>query len=223
MGRLATAGNETLDRIARSGEAVFATDVADRIVLWNRKCEALLGVPARSALGRRCDEVLLGRDVFGNLYCHRNCPIAFQAREGKTPVNRFTLSVDARGGPSKDLQVTMFSIPSYHPALATLVHVLREGVAPTRLERELAAEAEVRDPLWPMSPAAGGPVVLLTAREREILQCLAEGLEVHVIAERLFVSRVTVRNHIARILQKLDVHSKLAAVVYAYRHHLLAS
>ena len=217
-----TATDETLDRIARSGEAVFATDCADRIVLWNKKCEALLGKPARSVLGRRCDEVLMGRDVFGNLYCHRNCPIAFQAREAKTPVNRFTLSIETSTGKATDVHISMFAIPSYHPALATLVHVVREAAAESDLERKLEREAEVREPLWPIS-AGGAQAVVLTAREREILQCLAEGLALPAIAERLFVSPVTVRNHIARILQKLNVHSKLAAVVFAYRNHLLAS
>jgi len=202
---------------------VFATDSADRVILWNRKCESLLGVSARSALGRRCDDVLRGRDVFGNMYCHRNCPAAFQARENRTPVNRFTLAVETSPGESRELQVSMFSIPSYHPALAVLVHVLREGAAESRLERELEGEAEVRDPLWPISPPGGGAAVILTAREKEILACLAEGLAVPAIAKRFFLSPITVRNHIARILQKLDVHSKLAAVVFAYRNNLLAS
>jgi DNA-binding CsgD family transcriptional regulator len=213
---------EALDRIARSGEAVFATDSADRIILWNRKCEKLLGRTARSVLGRRCDEVLGGRDVFGNVYCHRNCPSAFQARESREPVNRFTLSIAVPEAGTRDFQVSMFTIPSYHPALSPLVHVIREGSAESRLERQLAREAEVRDPLWPMSTDSGQPVVL-TIREKEILQCLAEGLTVPLIAERLFLAPVTVRNHTSRILQKLEVHSKLAAVVYAYRNKLLAS
>ena len=34
---------ETLERISRSGQAVFAIDSADRIILWNKKCEDLLG------------------------------------------------------------------------------------------------------------------------------------------------------------------------------------
>jgi two-component system nitrate/nitrite response regulator NarL len=38
------------------------------------------------------------------------------------------------------------------------------------------------------------------------------------IAKKLAIAPVTVRNHIQSILQRLDVHSKLAAVVYAYRH-----
>ena len=51
---------------------------------------------------------------------------------------------------------------------------------------------------------------------------MARGLATTVIAEQLFISPVTVRNHIARILSKLDVHTKLAAVAFAYRNGLIA-
>ena len=214
--------SEALDRIARSGEAVFAIDASDRVILWNKKCEELLGKPARAVLGKRCYDVMGGRDENGNVYCYRNCPVAYQARElPKEPVHRFQLSVEAARGARKSVEVSLFAIPSYHPALATLVHVLREGGRKTSaLERSLAKEAEVREPLWPIETRAGQPVDL-TAREKEILRCLAEGLPTAAIGKRLFISPVTVRNHIQNILHKLDVHTKLAAVVFAYQHDLI--
>lgn len=61
----------------------------------------------------------------------------------------------------------------------------------------------------------------LTPREKEILRCLSEGLTTRAVAEKLFISAVTVRNHTQRILQKLGVHSKLAAVMDAYRKRIL--
>jgi DNA-binding NarL/FixJ family response regulator len=63
--------------------------------------------------------------------------------------------------------------------------------------------------------------VTLTSREKEILRCLSEGLSTTAIAKKLFIAPVTVRNHIQNLLHKLDVHSKLAAVVFAYQHNLL--
>jgi DNA-binding NarL/FixJ family response regulator len=60
----------------------------------------------------------------------------------------------------------------------------------------------------------------LTSREKEILKCLSEGMTTRALAEKLSISSVTVRNHIQRILKKLGVHSKLAAVVCAYRNKL---
>jgi DNA-binding NarL/FixJ family response regulator len=53
----------------------------------------------------------------------------------------------------------------------------------------------------------------LTSREEDVLACIREGLPNAKIAERLGVSANTVRNHVQRILYKLNVHSKLEAVV----------
>lgn len=52
----------------------------------------------------------------------------------------------------------------------------------------------------------------LSAREREVLQCLALGMRRQEIAERLYLSPNTVRTHIHHVLHKLGVHSTLAAV-----------
>jgi DNA-binding CsgD family transcriptional regulator len=214
--------SEALDRISRSGEAVFAIDSSDRVILWNKKCEELLERPARAVLGKRCDEVIAGRDENGNVYCYRNCPVAYQAREmPKDPVHRFQLSMTTGKGDRKKIEVSLFAIPSYHPALSTVVHVLRPaGAKESALERGLAEHAEIREPLWPIS-TNNGEAVSLTAREKEILRCLSEGLSTAAIARRLFIAPVTVRNHIQNLLHKLDVHSKLAAVVFAYQHNLI--
>ena len=61
----------------------------------------------------------------------------------------------------------------------------------------------------------------LTAREREILQLIAEGLTNSAIATRLFISVNTVRNHVQNILAKLDAHSKLEALSVAIRDGLI--
>jgi len=214
--------SDTLDRIARSGEAVFAIDSADRIILWNKKCEELLGKPARAVLGKRCYDVMAGRDENGNIYCYRNCPVVYQAREKPDdPVRRFQLSVDTGKKGRKSIEVSLFAIPSYHPALSAVVHVLREPKQKTSaLERDLAKETDSREPLWPMTTKEGAPIDL-TSREKEILRCLGEGLSTPEIAKRLFIAPVTVRNHIQAVLQKLDVHTKMAAVVFAYQHDLL--
>jgi len=58
----------------------------------------------------------------------------------------------------------------------------------------------------------------LTAREREVLQLLAEGLDTRAAAGRLHVSPRTHRNHVANILAKLGVHSQLQALLFALRY-----
>lgn len=62
---------------------------------------------------------------------------------------------------------------------------------------------------------------LLTARELEVLQLLGRAHSTEAIAEGLFISVNTVRNHVANILSKLDVHSKLEAVAIAAREKLI--
>jgi DNA-binding NarL/FixJ family response regulator len=57
----------------------------------------------------------------------------------------------------------------------------------------------------------------LTEREREVLQALADGLSDKAIAERLGVSDKTARGHVVNLLGKLDVESRLQAVVLAAR------
>jgi DNA-binding NarL/FixJ family response regulator len=55
-------------------------------------------------------------------------------------------------------------------------------------------------------------------RETEVLQAMAEGLDGQQVATRLAISPVTERNHVANILAKLGVHSRLQALVFALRH-----
>jgi DNA-binding CsgD family transcriptional regulator len=214
---------ETLDLLSRSGQPAFAIDATDRIVFWNKECEDLLGIPSRQALGKYCFDVIGGRDANGNVYCYRNCPVAHQARSApEEPVNSFRLSVKTGNGRRRSISVSMFAIPAVRPAQATVVHLIREEAdEPTALEKQLAARASrPAQPLWPIEPPEGR-VEPLTSREKEILRALSEGLATAAIARKLFISPVTVRNHVQNILRKLDCHTKLSAIVFAYRHGLV--
>jgi len=61
----------------------------------------------------------------------------------------------------------------------------------------------------------------LTARELEILELIAEGLRNRDVADRLGISVNTVHRHVQSVLEKLDAHSKLQAVILAARAGLL--
>lgn len=65
-----------------------------------------------------------------------------------------------------------------------------------------------------------GRATRLTDREEQVLACLREGLSNAQVAERLGVTSNTVRNHVQRVLFKLNVHSKLEAVVVTSREGL---
>jgi DNA-binding NarL/FixJ family response regulator len=58
----------------------------------------------------------------------------------------------------------------------------------------------------------------LSAREIEVLDCVAQGLSNKEIADELFVTEQTVKNHMTSVLRKLDVNDRVQAVLYAVRH-----
>jgi DNA-binding NarL/FixJ family response regulator len=65
------------------------------------------------------------------------------------------------------------------------------------------------------------PAPVLTPRELEVLKLVARGISNKDVAEHLFISENTVKNHVRNILEKLHLHSRMEAVMYAVRQHLL--
>lgn len=65
------------------------------------------------------------------------------------------------------------------------------------------------------------PAPKLTPREMEVLEHVAKGMNNREIAKALFISENTVKNHVRNILEKLHLHSRMEAVVYAVREKLL--
>lgn len=63
--------------------------------------------------------------------------------------------------------------------------------------------------------------VQLTAREREVLALLAQGMPVAAIAKQLYISQSTTKSHIARLYEKLDAGNRAHAMVNAMRLGLL--
>jgi two-component system response regulator DegU len=62
------------------------------------------------------------------------------------------------------------------------------------------------------------PLHLLTRRECEVLQLLADGKSNRAIGEALFISEKTVKNHVSNILQKMSVNDRTQAVVVAIKN-----
>lgn len=70
--------------------------------------------------------------------------------------------------------------------------------------------------------SAGESAVRLSPRELEVLRLLANGLPNKILAKRLGISLHTVEGHLATIFGKLGVTSRMEAVLYAVRHHVLS-
>jgi two-component system NarL family response regulator len=65
------------------------------------------------------------------------------------------------------------------------------------------------------------PAPTLTPRELEVLKLVAKGMSNRDIADELFISENTAKNHVRNILEKLHLHSRMEAVIYAVKEQLL--
>lgn len=74
----------------------------------------------------------------------------------------------------------------------------------------------------PLIAAQQLPYEKLSGRELEVLQEAADGLANKQIAERLFITEKTVKNHIANIFSKLNVNDRTQAILYALRQGLVS-
>ncbi|WP_372451205.1 response regulator [Nonomuraea rhizosphaerae] len=86
----------------------------------------------------------------------------------------------------------------------------------------LSPSVSARLASWPGPPASEcAPVVGLSAREREVLELVADGLTNGEIARRLFIGEATVKTHLVRAYGKLGVTDRTSAVVVAMRLKLV--
>ncbi|WP_282947054.1 response regulator transcription factor [Cellulomonas endometrii] len=106
----------------------------------------------------------------------------------------------------------------------TIVHAVREvaagrGTLDQALTHRVLREFAGRRRLQPVTLQRGADV--LTARERDILLLLARGMSNEEIAAELVVEVSTVKSHLARMMPKLGVRSRLQAVVWAYQNRVV--
>ena len=204
---------ELLNVLGRTSDAMVAIDAEFRIIAWNEAATELLGYPATEALGKSCSEILCWRDRTGNAVCGGFCPAAAPGGPDEVIETREVL------GRSADGKTLWLSASTIVPPIGLrdrcrLVHLIREIALPPELERVVVERLAG----WSPATAAGdGRLDVLTARERDVLVMLTEGLDGAAIAEQLFLSPATVRNHIQHILGKLGVHSRAEAVALALR------
>jgi DNA-binding NarL/FixJ family response regulator len=98
---------------------------------------------------------------------------------------------------------------STEDVVAAVELALGEGGVSAELARSMLTEAR-RDPGQKESP-------LLSGREEEVLQLVADGLSLPEIGSQLFISVKTVKNHLASIYQKLEARDRTQAVLRAVR------
>jgi PAS domain S-box-containing protein len=204
---------DLLDVLGRTSDAMLAIDGEFRIIAWNEAATTLLGYSPAEVLGKPCHEILCWNDRVGDGVCDGLCPAASPGEPDQIIETREVLGHSATG---KRLWLNASTIVP-PPALrdqCRLVHLIREVALPPELERFVVERLGG----WSPGTADGdGRLDVLTPREGDVLRLLTEGFDGAAIAEQLFLSPATVRNHIQHILGKLGVHSRAEAVALALR------
>ncbi len=206
----------TLDQaLARAGDGAFVVGADGRIVLWNQSAEKILGHTPREVIGRPCCDVFVGRDENDNRLCYQGCHVMTLVRMAE-PVQSFDMRTRTKAGKPVWLNISVLSRPNNGKAGPMTIHLFRDVTA----TKELLTF--VQDRLAAAGPGGERPdaVNVLTRRELEVLRLMMQGLNTAGAAEKLHVSRATIRNHVQNIFGKLKVHSRLEAVAYATKYRL---
>jgi DNA-binding NarL/FixJ family response regulator len=103
-------------------------------------------------------------------------------------------------------------------------YILKEAPHETLLraiERLATGEGYIDPALMPAFLSGKDQTDMLTAREREILQLLADGMSNADVASKLFISQETVKSHVRHILSKLEADTRTHAVAIALRESII--
>jgi DNA-binding NarL/FixJ family response regulator len=103
--------------------------------------------------------------------------------------------------------------------LIAAVHCVSAGDAV--LGPEVTRRVIDRIGLRPNAHADITAVASLTPRERDVFDLITVGLSNREIAERLYVEESTIRTHVKRVLAKLELPSRIQAIIYAYENNLV--
>lgn len=219
-----------LERLAHTGDGVFAVDRHQHIIVWNQAAETLLGYRAQESLGKNCYDVIRGCDSSGVVVCKEQCSL-FEAAKSLRLLPNKNLCARAKNGAHVWINVTTLSLFSRRGKLSKLLHVFRKAGEITDLPERGKESAGPEVKLIPGSFSQTQPrhpknernskSVPLTDREHTILCQLAEGMSTKAIGERFCISPITVKNHVQSILKKLQVHSRVEAVALAFHRGLV--
>ncbi|MCL1599823.1 MAG: LuxR C-terminal-related transcriptional regulator [Actinomycetia bacterium] len=202
-----------LDVMGRTADAMVAIGPDLRVIAWNDAATELLGYTPNEVLGRPCHEILCWRDRCGDAVCEGVCPASELGDDDEVIGTKEVLGKSASGA-TLWLSASTIVPPIEMRQECRLVHLIREVSFPPELERLVVERLGGRTPA---TVGVNEHLAVLTPRERDVLGLLTEGLDGSAIADQLYLSPATVRNHIQHILTKLGVHSRVEAVAFALR------
>jgi len=208
----------------RMAPVAMAIVTADRFELLdvNDGFAAMTGHAQADLLGKSADEI--------GLWAERGAWSRIEGRlAGDGHVRNVDVQIRTRDGDVRDCVVSADPV-GIHGRDCLLVALLDiSDRKRTEMELVYAIETAMQDASWfsrtlieklanvrrANAPDAGAQLSDLTARERDVFDLLCHGLADKEIAGRLGLAPNTVRNHVATIYAKLDVHSRGEAIVWA--------
>jgi PAS domain S-box-containing protein len=208
-----------------AADGAFVIDEELRIVFWNEAAETILGYHDEDIAGQLCYQLLHGYDEGRHLICKARCQVAKLASKSK-PVPNYDIRVATKQGEERWLNMSVFTYQMENiEGKKVIVHLFHDlnhkDVDEMVLNRLVDVVRRYQDIPQKSKTELESQLDVLTPRESEVLSLLAKGYRTRAIADLLSISPNTVRNHIQRILQKIQVHSRLEAVTYAIEHGLL--
>lgn len=219
---------ELIRALNAAGDGAFIVDSGQRITYWNQAAQEILGFSSDQAAGLHCYRLLRGYDRQEQPLCVQSCWVVLAAFSGAS-VRSFDMRVFTQGRSERLINVSILTLPPTESDEGPRVLHLFRDISHREKDREkigrildIVEKLHERRPIHSRAwTAAGDEGASLTQRERQVLDHLARGLGTAEIANELILSESTVRNYIQRILNKLQVHSRLEAVVYAYRNGIV--
>ena len=207
----AEAREAAFELFAETADGVFVSAPSGEILFCNQAAEKILEASAQQVVGQECREFFNGRDSSGNQLCQYPCPVKMTLGHGDL-VQHFEMATRTRTGKPLWIDVSCVALPCVAGQSPTVVHLFRDVTAAHQLE------VLVRQQLTQTQLAMGEETLPLlaelTRRELQVVAMMRTGATTAAIAEQLFISKTTVRNHIQNIFSKLKVHSRLEAVAY---------
>jgi PAS domain S-box-containing protein len=209
-------------------DGAFIIDKEQHIIYWNQAAQEILGYSENEVMSQPCYEILAGGDDQCEHICHNHCRVAVTAFAGGT-VKNYDMCVRTKHDDIRWINMSTFPFSiDDNESGPVLVHLFRDATHKRQTEQfiyqmlEAAKDLQDKELLHTTPSSSAEPSITdLTNREREVLSLLAHGLSTTNIAQSLSISPATVRNHIRNIRQKLQVHTRLEAVVYAFKHGLV--
>ena len=154
-----------------------------------------------------------GLELLPNIFAMSEMTRVLGLTSSRDPeVHRRAIHLGAVGVVSKNKSPDLFikAIERVHAGEAWLDRSMTASVLRDMLPRNQAKKVNPEE----------AKIATLTEREREVIKLVGEGLKNKQIAERLFISDITVHHHLSSIYSKLEVSDRLELLIYAYRHGL---